>query len=423
MNRRRYRSFLSHTHADKTIVDSIFRWLSNVSGLEIWYDAVNLPAGTQIGTALPEAIASAESLILILSQSSLKSGWVKREYNAGIAHAARLRSYRIIPIRIDDCDPPDSIDIERWITLRDGRLDIETALELFRGLYPFGDSYEIPSEFDTYVSRSWREAEIATPDYVARQLHARGVRLIGDAPDQQKWDRERIRSIIRGCGAAVAILPDRGAGTTSNYMLEEIALARMEGLPVLCVAAPKVVIPDELQHELQQIIRLEIPAGRADPSSEVAEELAGAILELRENWHEPSQPNVVFVGRSLDRSDVAVSSVLRELIERTTALRCVLGDQLRSVSAQEEIIRHIRKCRFAIMDITDDKLNTCIEAGVALGANTEVYLVSRAPRRTPPFMFRNKNVFFYDDEVELVGLVHKLIYPHRRRVINIELLD
>lgn len=434
VNRRPYRAFLSHAHADKAVVDALYRWLAEASGLPIWYDAVHLPVGSQIGTELPEAVAAAGALILILSRSSLQSGWVKREYNAAIAQATSLRSYRILPIRIDDCEPPDAIDIERWITLRDGRLTVETALEILRGLYPFGRSHLIPTEFDTYLSRGWRPSELATADWVSQQLHRRGIRLIGDVPDQQTWDEERVRSIIRGCGGLVAIVPDRGSGSTSKYILREIGIALAEGLPVLSVVAPAVLMPEQLQGEGHRILRLEGDGNGSDARDTLGKELAEAIQDFQESWGTPArasgaaarrgppQPNVVFLGRSLGRETMAVSEVLREVIERTTALECVVGDQLRD-NAQEEIVSRIKTCRFAIIDVTDDKLNTCIEAGIALGAGVELYLIAGGPRRTPAFMFRHKNVFDYHDDVELIGLVHKLALPHRRRVINIELME
>lgn len=75
-----------------------------------------------------------------------------------------------------------------------------------------------------------------------------------------------------------------------------------------------------------------------------------------------------------------------------------------------------------LADITDDNLNPCVEAGVALAAGRLVGLVSRdlKPRR-PPFMPRPCQPHAYADGVEQTGVVHKVIRPCRRRVINAEL--
>jgi hypothetical protein len=74
-----------------------------------------------------------------------------------------------------------------------------------------------------------------------------------------------------------------------------------------------------------------------------------------------------------------------------------------------------------IADISDQNLNTCIEAGIARGAGTRLHLVAREPRRSPPFMFRDQQVWHYSDDVALLGIVFRLVYPYRRRVLSTEL--
>jgi hypothetical protein len=36
-------------------------------------------------------------------------------------------------------------------------------------------------------------------------------------------------------------------------------------------------------------------------------------------------------------------------------------------------------------------------------------------------MFRDQQVWHYDDDAALIGKVHRIAYPYRRRVINAEL--
>lgn len=73
-----------------------------------------------------------------------------------------------------------------------------------------------------------------------------------------------------------------------------------------------------------------------------------------------------------------------------------------------------------IADISEDNLNTIVEAGIALGACTKLHLVARGPRHTPTFMFRDQQVEYYSDDAELLGKVHRIVYPYRRRVLNYE---
>jgi len=108
----------------------------------------------------------------------------------------------------------------------------------------------------------------------------------------------------------------------------------------------------------------------------------------------------------------------------------ILPENIREEPIQKYIANKIKNAFVMIADISKDpnkeieeyNLNTCIEAGIARGAEvSNFYLVSRAPRKSPPFIFRDKEVFFYEDEKELFKLAENLLLPYRRRIINSEL--
>ena len=98
-----------------------------------------------------------------------------------------------------------------------------------------------------------------------------------------------------------------------------------------------------------------------------------------------------------------------------------MGEDIRTGQIQEVIADRIRNAFIMIADISADNLNTCIEAGIARGANTHFHLVASEPRQRPPFMFRDQQVWHYADDVDLLGKVHRIVYPYRRRVLNWEL--
>ncbi len=74
-----------------------------------------------------------------------------------------------------------------------------------------------------------------------------------------------------------------------------------------------------------------------------------------------------------------------------------------------------------IADLTDDNVNACIEAGMALAVGTNLELLAAGEPRRPPFMLRERNMPTYRDKVQQIGLIHKVCLPYRRRVINAEL--
>ena len=57
--------------------------------------------------------------------------------------------------------------------------------------------------------------------------------------------------------------------------------------------------------------------------------------------------------------------------------------------------------------------------GLAAGANVEI--LSRGKPRRPPFMLRSLQMPTYADDLERVGILHRIVRPYRRRIINAEL--
>jgi len=98
-----------------------------------------------------------------------------------------------------------------------------------------------------------------------------------------------------------------------------------------------------------------------------------------------------------------------------------VGEDIRKGQIQQEIVNWITGAFMMVADISEENLNTCIEAGVAVGAKTPLHLLAAGPRHKPPFMFRDQQVWYYENDVELLGIVHNLVLPYRRRIINYEL--
>jgi hypothetical protein len=114
-------------------------------------------------------------------------------------------------------------------------------------------------------------------------------------------------------------------------------------------------------------------------------------------------------------------SAIRHLIERVTGMQSVVGNEVREQPLQPAIMKKICEASLVLADITDNNLNTCIEAGMALAARRPVALLSRGEPRSPPFMLRALQLVTYGDDIERIGVLHSLVRPYRRRVINAEL--
>lgn len=89
---------------------------------------------------------------------------------------------------------------------------------------------------------------------------------------------------------------------------------------------------------------------------------------------------------------------------------------------QDEIIKKISEADIVIADISKDNSNTLVVAGIALGASRKIYLVAEGAPHTPtPFMVRHKEVLPYSSDIDLLGVVHQIVYRYRRRVLNYEI--
>jgi hypothetical protein len=177
IRRRGYQAFLSHAHADSDAVARLYDWL-RVARVRVFYDAVDFPPGSQIASALADEIAKSRALLLVLSRTSIESGWVKEEYNAAFNHRTQHPAFGIVPVRIDEVEPPGFLANYSYVDAPGGVLNLATATELLLALDRAGSGRPAGSVRDVYVSRSWREGEAAAARRVCRALAAELVGLI-----------------------------------------------------------------------------------------------------------------------------------------------------------------------------------------------------------------------------------------------------
>jgi hypothetical protein len=306
-----------------------------------------------------------------------------------------------------------------WIDLPDGNFSYEAAFAVLTSLYPGEKSPKPQTAQDVYVSCSWQEQDGASARAVCAGLVEQGFRLVGDAKDRKGFaSGDRVERIITSCGALVAVIPYRdsinatAAEKPYKYFLTEIDLANKHGLPIVVVADPRVRRTDGSD---QDWIRLETEA------TECNTPVKSSLEMLTEDWRDPPDPHYVFCALDLESNAARATGPIRHLIERVTGLRTIVGNEIHEEPLQPAIIRTIRNAFLVVADISDDNLNSCIEAGMALAADANLELVSRGPSRRPPFMLRTLQMPTYANEIEQVGVVHKIIRPYRRRIINAEL--
>ncbi len=197
-------------------------------------------------------------------------------------------------------------------------------------------------------------------------------------------------------------------------MLEEIKHAENLCLPSLIIAIPTIQIPDDLASSAIRMHEDEMNTGIPDA-------LKASIQDLKEEWKKPDHPHYIFFATDFNPENNQRNQKIKQIIQRATAMPCIFGENIREGEVQKVITEKISSALMMIADVSGDNINTLIEAGIARGANKQFYLVAREPRRSPPFMFHDHQVWHYADDIQLLGIVHKIVYLYRRRVINNEL--
>jgi hypothetical protein len=156
-------------------------------------------------------------------------------------------------------------------------------------------------------------------------------------------------------------------------------------------------------------------------ANECPDEVACAIQDLWENWQNPPQPQYIFLAMDLESDAVRVGGPIRYLIERVTGMPTMVGNEVLGGQVQAEIRKKVSRAFVVIADITDDNLNTCIEAGIAIACGANLELLARGKPRRPPFMLRDQQMPTYESEVEQLGVIHRIARRYRRRILNAEL--
>ncbi|HQY07559.1 MAG: toll/interleukin-1 receptor domain-containing protein [Burkholderiales bacterium] len=416
LRQRPWDTFLSHAHADKAVVDSLHAWLER-AGLQIWYDAVHLPAGSKIASELGRAIAQCRSALIVLSQASVASGWVEDEWNLACTERNRAdaRDFRVIPVRIEDCELPDFLQSTKWVDLAgERRGELSAWAELLEALSGEAGELDVAEPpLDLYVSLSWKVGhEQALARRVLQQLERPGLRLIGDSPDWPSFSGDRVRAIMRSCAGVLSIIPNRPRSPDDDrlkHFIREARTAQQLRLPLLVVAEQGADLPSDL------------PVGcRADGNE--GQPLPADLEELAQDFIERcrSRPRAghLFLAVDFDAEHRSRNLTLRRLIQRAAGLRCVLGEQVQGDAVHSTLIQLIRDAVWVLADISGNNLNTCIEAGVARGAGVDCTLVAAGPYRQQPFMLRGMELQVYDSDSELLALAYRAARAYRRRRLS-----
>ena len=112
--------FISHASEDKSsfLVDFARRLREN--GVDAWLDQWEMkPGDSLVDKIFEEGLRDARAVIIVLSKSSVQKPWVREELNASVVNRI-IRRTRLIPVFIDDCEVPESLQSTAWQRVDEG---------------------------------------------------------------------------------------------------------------------------------------------------------------------------------------------------------------------------------------------------------------------------------------------------------------
>jgi len=136
--------FISHSHQDFDLVVRLDAAL-RARGVRTWFSHNDLDAGTKIHEGIFSAIDSFDRVIVVLSEHSMKSQWVKTELQRAFQRQRKEGRNVLFPISI----VPFSV-LQAWSSF-DPDSGKDLAVEIREYLVPLLDDSSSETEFNSFV--------------------------------------------------------------------------------------------------------------------------------------------------------------------------------------------------------------------------------------------------------------------------------
>jgi hypothetical protein len=282
---------------------------------------------------------------------------------------------------------------------------------------------EYSNTANVFVYRPWQDVEGNLADDLCRPFIECGLRLIGghDFPfSPTRFDSPRLRKILKTCCHFLYIFP------AEKFSRQDVATCQGFLDLIKDLAVPgTLLIPNSFEQKIQ------LPAHDVEcittsnrDIERILDEVEATAARLCQQAQLYPLKEHIFYATNFRLPQV--KQKIQEVIQTLSLVRCLIGDEVlisqTEDSVQEDIFKLVASASMVIADITESNINSLIEAGAARGAGVECYLLSSGERHKPPFMFRDRQVFYFDSDIKLLALIHKIVYPHRKQVLNSEIL-
>ncbi|MBL8191834.1 MAG: toll/interleukin-1 receptor domain-containing protein [Acidobacteria bacterium] len=145
-----YSCFISHSTKDVEFAQRLHSRLRDAKA-RVWFSPEDVKGGEKLFDQLERAIQLHDRLLLILSEESLKSGWVETEIRKAIETEKREGRRKLFPIRITDFDT-----IKKWRCF-DAETGKDLAVEVREYFIPDFSNWKDHDSFEAAFDRLLRD--------------------------------------------------------------------------------------------------------------------------------------------------------------------------------------------------------------------------------------------------------------------------
>jgi hypothetical protein len=109
--------FICHASANKPFVNKLYKDLRKF-GVQVWLDEREIVVGDSLHDAITDGLERSDYTIVVLSSTSIKRPWVRKEIKASFQLEIESGRRRILPIVIEDCAIPLFLKDKRYADFR-----------------------------------------------------------------------------------------------------------------------------------------------------------------------------------------------------------------------------------------------------------------------------------------------------------------
>lgn len=111
-------AFLSHSSSDKPFVRQLASDL-DAAGVSVWLDEQRIKVGDSISESISHGLASSDFFLIVISEKSIESEWVRKELNSALLTEVQKRQVHILPLKLEDVEIPSLIADKRYADFSD----------------------------------------------------------------------------------------------------------------------------------------------------------------------------------------------------------------------------------------------------------------------------------------------------------------